>query len=311
MTEARRTSRWRQVWPWLVGLAIVIVLATRVPFDAFGRAIHEGPHLWLAVVDLGVIIIILLTDTVATWASLIAVRLRWSMRDALAVRGATYVVALLNYAVGQGGVAYYLHKGGVSGLRAAGITLFMMGTTFATLLLATTLTWLLGGDHGTDGAMWWTLVAGCVGLGLYLAVIALAPAWLARRELLAPLFDARVRGHVLAILARVPHVAIIVLGHWFALIAWGIPVPFVFAAATMPLVVIATVLPISPAGLGTTQAALVYFFSDYAGGATDEARAASVLAFAIVHFVYGTVGQLIVGLACIPMTRTVQPPRSI
>lgn len=301
----------KRAWPWAVGLAIVAVLATRVPFDAFGKAIHEGPHLALAAIDLVVILVVLATDTFATWLSLVAVRLRWSMRDVLAVRGATYVLSLLNYAVGQGGIAYYLHKSGIPTLRAAGVTLFMMGTTFATLLLTTAATWTLGGGRDANAAMWWTLIGGCAALAVYLVLVRLAPAFLARRAVFAPLFEARVRGTLLTVVGRFPHVAIIVLGHWVAMIVWGIPVPFVVAAATMPAVVIATVLPISPAGLGTTQAALIYFFSSYAAGATDDARAATVLAFAIVHFVYGTIGQLLVGVACVPLTRNIQPIRSV
>jgi uncharacterized membrane protein YbhN (UPF0104 family) len=70
------------------------------------------------------------------------------------------------------------------------------------------------------------------------------------------------------------------------------------------------VLPISPGGLGTTQAALIYFFSDYAAGATDDARGANILAFAIVHFVYAVVAQLVLGLACVPAARRIQPARS-
>ncbi|HSD87244.1 MAG TPA: lysylphosphatidylglycerol synthase domain-containing protein, partial [Kofleriaceae bacterium] len=246
-----------------------------------------------------------------TWVSLIALRLRWSLRDTLAMRGATYVLALLNYAVGQGGLAYYLHRSGVPTLRAAGMALFMMGTTFAGLILTTTATWPFGPSGQAGGAMWWTLVIGCGGLLVYLVVIALAPRALARRELLAPLFEARIRGHLLTIAGRLPHVVIIVLGHWLAMRVWGFPVPFSLALMTMPAVVIVTALPISPGGLGTTQAALVYFFSDYAPGATDDARAASVFAFAIVHFVYASVWQLLVGLACTPLTRKIQPIRSV
>jgi uncharacterized membrane protein YbhN (UPF0104 family) len=213
---------------------------------------------------------------------------------------------LLNYAVGQGGIGYYLHRGGMSGLRSAGVTLFTMGTTLATLLLLTTGTWWAS-EHATNDAMWWTLVAGCVGFAIYLAIIALRPGALAGRELLAPLFETGLSGHALAIAARLPHVILIVLGHWFALLAWGIAVPFTAAATVMPVVVIAGVIPISPAGLGTIQGALVYFFSDYAPGATHEARAASLLAFSIVHFVYGMLGQLAVGVACIPLARKGDP----
>jgi hypothetical protein len=299
---------WKQLWPWLVGVAVVVVLALRVPFDAFGRAVHEGPHLVLAALDTFLLVVVLATDTLATWVSLITVRLRWPMRDVLAVRGATYVLSLLNYVVGQGGLGYYLHKGGVSTLRATGVTLFIMGTTFVGLLGITTATWLAGSID--NPGIWWTLVGSCIAFAVYLAIIAIAPRFIARREVFAPLFEAGLRGHATTIVARLPHVAMIVIGHWFAMIAWGIPVPFLYAAATLPVVALVTVLPISPAGLGTTQAALIYFFSDYAAGATADAREANILAFAIVHFVYATLAQLVVGLAFVPAARRIQPARS-
>ncbi len=300
---------WKRAWPWLVGIAIIVALALRVPFAAFGDAIHQGRHLQLAAIDVFVLLVSLATDTFATWVSLIAVRLRWPMRDVLAVRGATYVISLLNYLVGQGGIAYYLHKGGVPTLRATGVSLFMMGTTFVGLLLTTAITLTLGSFE--NDALQWTVMLLCGAFALYLVIIQIAPAFVARRDLFAPLFTAGLRGHAITIAARLPHVAIIVLGHWLAMVAWGIPVPFWYAMGTLPVVAIATVLPISPAGLGTTQAALVYFFSTYAAGVTEATRDANVLAFAIVHFVYGTLAQLVAGLACLPSARRVQPARSI
>jgi hypothetical protein len=298
------------MWPWLLGVAILVAIATRVPLAAFETAIHEGPHLRLFAVDILVLVAVLFADTFATWVALRVNATRWSGTRVLVVRGATYLLSLLNYAVGQGGIGFYLHRAGMSGLRAAGVTLFTMGTTLATLLIITTAAWSVG-DFG-NGAMWWTLVAGCGAFALYLVAIAAKPRSLAQRELLAPLFDVGVSGHAIAIAARVPHVILIVLGHWFALIAWNVPVPFAIAATVMPVVVIAGVLPISPAGLGTIQAALVYFFSDYAPGATPDARAAAVLAFSIVHFVYALVGQVIIGLVCVPFARNTvatDPPR--
>jgi hypothetical protein len=296
----------KRAWPWLLGLAIVIAIVTRVPLDAFGAAIHAGPHLQLAAVDFAVIVVILVTDTIATWLALRVTGVRWTIARTMWVRGATYILSLLNYAVGQGGMGYYLHRSGVSGLRAAGITLFTMGTTLATLLLLTTAAWAIGGQ-ATSTATWWTLVGCCAAFAVYLVVIALRPAVIAHREILAPMFETGLIGHALAMLGRLPHVIIIVFGHWLAMLAWGIPVPFGVAATVMPAVVIAGVLPISPAGLGTIQAALVYFFSDYAAGATADDRAALVLAFSIVHFVYAMLGQLAVGLVCLPLARRGDP----
>jgi hypothetical protein len=167
----------------------------------------------------------------------------------------------------------------------------------------TTAAWAIRGIDTASAAMWWTLVIGCAALGGYLVVIAIAPAFLANREIFAPLFAAGLRGHALAIAGRLPHVAVIVLGYWVAMRVWGIDVPFAVGVTVMPAVVIAAALPISPGGLGTTQAATVYFFNAYASGATADERGANVLAFAIVHFVYGVLAAMAVGLICAPLTR--------
>jgi uncharacterized membrane protein YbhN (UPF0104 family) len=100
-----------------------------------------------------------------------------------------------------------------------------------------------------------------------------------------------------------PHMALVVLGNWIAMRVWGIPVPFAIAMTIMPVIAIVSVLPISPGGLGTTQVAMVYFFSAYASGASADDRAAAVLAFAIVHFVYGVLASVVIGLACTPFAR--------
>jgi hypothetical protein len=292
----------RRAWPWLVGLVILVVVATRVPLAEFRGAIGRGPHLTLAIVNVLINVLVLGSDSLATWVGLIALGLRRPFARVVVVRGATYLLFVVNYAVGQGGFGYYLYRSGVPALRATGATLFLIGTNFAALIVVTTAAWALRGG-GDNPALWWTLVASCAAFLVYLAVIALAPGFAARRELLAPLFDAGLRGHALALAGRLPHIAVIVIGHWAAMRAWGIAVPFAVGMTIMPAVVIASVLPISPAGLGTTQAAFVLFFRDYAAGATADERDAAVLAFAIVHFVYGVLASMSVGLVCAPLAR--------
>ena len=59
----------RRAWPWLLGLVILGVILSRVPLAAFGTAIHEGPHLQLALVDFAVVVGLLVTDSLATWVA--------------------------------------------------------------------------------------------------------------------------------------------------------------------------------------------------------------------------------------------------
>ncbi|HSN25582.1 MAG TPA: hypothetical protein VLT45_04830 [Kofleriaceae bacterium] len=293
----------RRAVPWLVGLAILVVIAKHVPVAEFRQAISHGPHVQLGLVALVSTGLILCTDSISTWIGLLALRIRRPLSHVFAVRGGSYVLFLVNYALGQGAFGYWLNRTGISGLRAVGVTLFLIGTNFATMLLVTTVTWMLAADTPAHAALWWTLVGGSGAFLVYLVIIAIAPRFVAKIQVLAPLFDGGVRGHVIAVVGRIPHIAMLVISYWAALRVWGIPVPLVAGLTLMPAVVIASVLPISPAGLGTTQAALVYFFSDYAVGATGDDRQAHVLAFAIVYLVYSIVSALVIGLACTPFAK--------
>lgn len=302
-TPQSKARKLRQAVPWLVGVAILVIMITRVPFDAFGDAIQHGPHLQLAIVDFIATICVLCTDSIATWIGLIAVRLRRPLATVTAVRGATYALFVINYAIGQGAFGYYLAKTGVKPLRATGSTLFLIGTNLATLLVLVSLTWAVGNLAVPTARLTWTLTLGCSAYAAYLIVIAAAPRFLTSRELFAPLFEAGMRGHGFAMLGRVPHVTLIVLAQWVALRAWGIPVPFVVGVLIMPIVVIAQALPISPAGLGTAQAAFAYFFQGFAQGATVDERSAKLVAFGVVHFVYCMAASVLVGLICIPIAK--------
>jgi hypothetical protein len=287
----------------MLGALILIAVATRIRLGVFASAIGHGPYVQLALVNLLFSTVVLGTDSMATWIGLLALGIRRRLANVLAVRGATYALYVINYAVGQGAFGYYLKVSGEPALRAAGATLFLIGTNLATLLLVTLAAFGMAGQHAEHAALWSTLIGGSAGFALYLVVIALAPAPLARLELLAPLFAAGVRGHVIALLGRLPHILFVVIGQWIAVRVWGIPIPFSVGMAVVPMIVIASVLPITPVGLGTAQAAMVLLLSEFAAGASIDDRRAAVLAFAIVHFVTGTLGSLLVGLACLPFAR--------
>jgi hypothetical protein len=301
--RSRLGSLLRRGWPWLLGLAIVIAMVTRVPLGAVREALGHGRHLALATTNVILNVLVLGSDSIATWVGLIATRIRRPFASVTVARGATYLLFVINYAVGQSGFGYYLYRAGIAPLRATGATLFLIGTNFATLIIVTTAAWAIRGPDAASATMWWTLVGCCLAFAAYLGVIALAPQFLVRRQLLVPLFDAGLRGHLLAMISRLPHIAVVVLGLWLAMRVWGIAVPLSVGLTTMPVVVIASALPISPAGLGTTQAALVYFYSSYATGATADDRAASVLAFALAHFAYSVLASTAVGLTCAPFAR--------
>jgi hypothetical protein len=109
----------RRLWPWLVGLAILVIVATRIPLDRFRTEISRGPHGTLAAVDLAVIAMVLGSTGVDLIGSS-RCACGWKRRKdvfAGAVRPTSCVPG--QHALGQGGFGYYLHRSYAKPLRCA------------------------------------------------------------------------------------------------------------------------------------------------------------------------------------------------
>lgn len=282
--------------PWLVGVAILAAVFARIRWAELRDALGHGAFVSLALTMALFSVIQLGSDSVATWIGLIALRMKRPFGKVVAVRGATYLLIVLSYVVSQGGFGYYLNRSGERPLRATGATLFLLGINFAMLLVVTSIAWLFVRDQLPRASLGWTLVAGCAAFAVYLIIIAIAPSPLAQRELLSPLFQAGLRGHAFALAGRLPHVLIMVIGTWLTIRVWGIDVPLAAGLTLVPIWVIVSALPISPAGLGTAQAALLYLFGPYASDA-------NLLAYSIVNFAFSMIASLIIGSVCAAISR--------
>jgi hypothetical protein len=97
---------------------------------------------------------------------------------------------------------------------------------------------------------------------------------------------------------RLPHIAVLMAFQTIVLRAFGVRVPVVAAIASLPVVFFIAVLPISVQGIGTTQAAMVFFFARYGTG-DQTAREAAVLAESLVTTAIALGFQSLLGLACL------------
>lgn len=290
-----RLKRWL---PWGVAVALLAVLFTRIPFEALREALAHGSYLFLALYVLFEIVIALAPDAWATKEALAAAGVRKRFRELMLARGATYLLGLLSYLLGQGGVGVWLAKRGVRAAQATGAVLLLMVSNGIVLLLIAGAGLLV--SH-SDRNLLLVVGLGLAGVAVYLTAIGLRVPWLQRWEMLAPLFDAGLSGHLRAVVARLPHMLLLAVLHWGAFRVWGIAVPPELGIALMPVVLLVAALPITPGGLGSTQALQVFFFSRWAAGPTAEARAADVLAFSLVHHVLSLLAMALVGLVCLAL----------
>jgi hypothetical protein len=301
--SAGALHRLRRLLPWLVGVAILAALLLRVPFAALRGGLAQGPWVLLTLYALPFLAFTLIADAYATGVCLRIAGEPRPFVDLTLVRGATYLLGLLNYALGQGGIGVYLHRTGVKAARGTGIVLFLLlvnlGALGGTAAVATLGIGGSGGEArwiaGLHGLAWGILAAGAG----YLVLVALKPAFLAERPALAPVFAAGPGGHLLALAGRLPHLLFLILGHWGGMRIWGLRVPVVEAIARMPIVLLASVVPLSPSGLGTVQAAQVLLFSPYSPAASQTGREAAVLSFSLAFSLLGLGSQALLGALCL------------
>lgn len=299
----RPRARVRQALPWLAAIALFAWLLHRVPLDEVRAALRHGSYLPLLVYVLLEFVLTLPADAWATREALAVAGVRRSFPELILARGATYLLSLLSYFASLGGIGWWVARGGVQAARATGAVLLMMVTNGIVLVLIAS-GGLLADLPPDRRALLVLLIAGALaGIAVYLGIIASRARWLAGRSALAPLFEAGLAGHARAVLARAPHMLLLALLHWGAFRVWGIDIPFLRGMALMPVVLLISALPITPSGLGTTQVLQVLFFSAWADGATPEARAADVLAFSLVHWVFSLLWQGGIGLACLGLLR--------
>jgi hypothetical protein len=183
-------------------------------------------------------------------------------------------------------------EGGVPVVRIAGATLVSyvtwMGCLVGTVAIALLFTEL------PKGAVFAMLGAGVV----YLVVLALRPKRLASWALLAPLFEAGPAGHLVAMLARLPHLAVLVVGNWIAFRFFDIDVPWSDALVYFPILLVATTLPIAPQGFGTRDTVAALFFAHFASGATQAERLGRLAACTLAWGIAQSVVAVLFGLVC-------------
>jgi hypothetical protein len=283
---------WRRVLPFALAFLLLGLVLRRIDLHAFARNIATVNAPAFIGFAFGFVLVLLTADT---FASVIVYRRTVApigFGEFWILRGASYLPALLNHHVGQAFLTYYIARGhGVPLARMAGGTLLVYVSWMGLLAGTGCLALVMAGQPLFMPAV--IVVAGLA----YLAVIAVRPRVLAGNKLLAPLFEAGLAGHLVALAARVPHLMVMFLGTWVPFLFFGVDIPFGPALAYVPILMVGVTLPITPQGLGTRDLLAVTFFERFAHGVTHEERLAAIaaattswlVAFTLVEGLFGLV----------------------
>ena len=285
-----------RILAWAVTVGLLFYLFYNIPLPEIRTALSSAAT-WAIPVFVVLVFGVYFGDCFAIWKTFGWFVTRLSFREVLIVRGATYLLALVNYTVGQGAIIYFVKRSrGVPLLRGTAAVILVMGINILLLLLLATLGLFIAPD--LPSSLRKIILAAYAALAVYVVLLLLRPRWLTSRPIFDVLFAAGISGHLRALAVRVPHIAILMVFTYSALRAFGVQVPVTQAILYLPIVYFISVLPIAVMGLGTTQAALIYFFAAYVPGATTAGARASILAASLVSQAVAMVIQGLLGAFC-------------
>jgi hypothetical protein len=283
----------------LLTAAIFALILRRVPFGALGAALRDADYrLFLALMIPNALFYF-------AWDTLVlSVVIRWfhggvPYARLLPVRAASYVVGFFNTNLGRGAMAAYLSRQLHAPFLELGSTvLFLVLTEYTQLVL-----WAMLGLLGLRVEVSRSLLAVAAAVAIF---------WLVVRWLLAPRDWSIARTFRLAtpgryaqiVLLRAPLFFVSLCLHYYAAHAFGIHIPFAQMLTFLPVIFMLAALPVTIAHLGTTQAAWIFFFSQYA-------PVPRLLAFSLAAHLVFSLTRAMLGLMWLPAAYFDLQPRAL
>lgn len=286
----------RKALPYIGTTGIFALIFWHVPLAAVGASLRGAPILEFVALFLPFSIFYWLIDSLClTWV-VNRFNTDVGLREIMPVRASMYILSLLNSNLGQGGVAWYLHrKTGVPFLEMLSSIIFIVLMEVYQLLFFSSIGVLLYSTTGNPAQkpVVHVLRIAEVAAWILLALIIVyfrksqrrrcAPKWIATGRvpaIISAFVAARPLDYATVLAIRSPGFLGSLLTQYYALHLFDISIPLVRLVLFLPLVYLAAALPLSVAHLGTSQAAWLVFFS---GSASD----AQILAYSLAaHFTF-------------------------
>lgn len=287
-----RRAVWRTALPFVVALALVGFVLSRLDLHAFLGHLKRVSSPFFFPVAILFVIGLCAADSFATVLVYRGSVANIRFRDFFILRGASYLPSIINHHLGQAFITLALSRiHGAPLARVAGATLLVYASWMGCILGLACVAILLVGKPW----IWLTLPLGA-GI-VYLIVLAIRPASLTKIRLLAPLFEAGVMGHLRALVARLPHLAVLFLGTWLPFWFFDVRIPVAAAFTYVPIVMVAVTLPLTPQGFGTRDVLAATFFEQYGPPGSSADRLAAIAACTTAWGVAITLVDIILAMA--------------
>ena len=310
--SADRKGRLRALLAWGGTVALLAYLGFTTDFAAAWAAFRNA-DLALVIATIGVATFVTyLIDVVTVRMLLRRLGIRVGFKEFLRVKGASYLLNIVNYNLALVLMAAMIKKRNDRGWGAAGSPFVLLNFVDLSVFGALVLAAIAAGQSPFEGVA-------TIGVGLFAAGAVAGPPILcgiARLHRL-PGFLGRVFGHDLleafrhlsfgAIPVVMAQRSVLILAYavmqWAFLHAFGTDIPVLQLLVFMPILSLIAFIPVSVSGLGSTQVVMREFFGPYVPAAiatTVAARASVIDAYSTASILGMMLLRIGIGLVCLP-----------
>ncbi len=284
--------------PWAVGAAIIAFLVWHIEPAPLAAALSRA-SLALYIPALAVFVYLnFLVDAQNLHAILGHFNRGIRFSDSMVIRGASYLLMIVDYTLGMGSIVYYLKRcRGVPIARGTGQMFYLNYITHVSLLVLA----IAGCAMAAGSASPWPLRIALVcsaflaSAVILVAALKLLPDYrfivtIKRNGLMKVFIETPAPVYLLHTAYRCGFYATFVLFFYAAVRAFNMEIPLIALLAYVPIILLVISVPVSAFGLGTSQAAMLVLFRDY--GTPAQILAFSLAYTASIVVLRGAIGAL-------------------
>lgn len=308
------TSFLRKAWqltksflPWVVTcLLLGYIFIYKVEFfDVFNAVKLANLNIFIPIV-LITFAIGILASTFSYYLAFNWLAAKAGFKEIFYARGAIHILSIINFALEQGGLGYWLaRKKSVSGGQAFSTIFFIMtmggfmimclSTVGLLLMPEVKISHVITDGPGT-GLLRFTIIYIVFSIVEFIIWITKPKTRFLRFMFRGPFMvfhKLQLRHFIIMFLLNLIPFTSFIIGAWIGLTAFGVNVPFSHVLTYVPIIEFIAVIPITVMGLGTTQVAWIKFFEGLVSAET-------IVAFSMLWAVMTIVLRSILSLCCLP-----------
>ncbi|OGQ44817.1 MAG: hypothetical protein A3H42_04145 [Deltaproteobacteria bacterium RIFCSPLOWO2_02_FULL_46_8] len=276
-------NKFKKIIPWIIAIGIFAYLFYIYPPRKIWSALHYVNLATFIPFAIVYFFFIYWIDIVTMSKMLGRFGFVVPVKELIPARGATYLLMVLNYAAGQAGFAYYLKRTHKIPLWEAFSIFFFIAVIDLYWIITLAGVGSFFQEYQIAGVplkkFVWAVVLSAYFLFFLNFFFWRGPLykkleekngrffqWIRKKDIFRIFKEARFMDYIRLAVLRIPiHISLIV-SMVVVLKTFGVLVPFVKILGNIPLVILIGALPITPGGLGTTNAALVELLNPYLKG---------------------------------------------